>query len=66
MLNPRLNVAFILHAYQPPTQPQEIINQILRQCYEPIIALAEKRKEVKFSLDIARSLEEMKRFILYA
>ena len=58
MLNPRLEIAFHLHAYQPPTQKQKIIDQVYRDSYEPIIALTEKRNEVKFSLDIARSLGE--------
>lgn len=51
-------IGFHLHAYQPPTQPQRVIDEIYRQSYEPVIRLAETNKNVFFSLDIAKSLGE--------
>lgn len=47
-----------LHAYQPPTQRKEILNRIYGECYEPLIALAERQPGVYFSMDLAKSLGE--------
>lgn len=58
MLNSGLDIAFHMHAYQPRTQPQEIVDQIFRESYEPIIALTENSRKVSFSLDMTRSVGE--------
>lgn len=47
-----------LHAYQPPTQPNEIIRRIFNQSYLPIIEAMEQNPEIVISLDIAKSLGE--------
>lgn len=51
-------IGFHLHAYQPPTQLQEIIDKIYHQSYEPVIRLTEENPHVFFSLDITKSLGE--------
>lgn len=51
-------IGFHLHAYQPPTQPQEVVDQIFRQSYQPVIRLAKNNPSVFFSLDITKSLGE--------
>lgn len=53
-----INIGFLLHAYQPPTQKQAIIDRVLSESYEPVIALAERYPGFSFSMDIAKSLAE--------
>lgn len=47
-----------LHAYQPPTQPDEIIQTIFNQSYLPLMEAIEQNPEIIISLDIAKSLGE--------
>lgn len=51
-------VALHLHAYQPPTQPKSVVNDILAESYEPVIRAAEENPCIFLSLDIAKSLGE--------
>lgn len=46
------------HGYQPPTQPDDMIEKIFWESYAPIINLAKKNKEAFLSLDIAKSVGE--------
>ncbi len=47
-----------LHAYQPPTQPQEVIDKIYRESYDPVIRFIEDNPSSFISLDLAKSLGE--------
>lgn len=51
-------IGLLLHAHQPPTQPPEIVETILRESYEPVIELLEENQAVYFSMDMTRSLAE--------
>lgn len=51
-------LGFVLHAYQPPTQPQTMIDKIRRESYERVIKAVEDNKHIFLSLDIAKSLGE--------
>lgn len=47
-----------IHMYQPKTQRGEMLRQIFYQSYLPLIETTERHPEIKFSLDIAKSLGE--------
>jgi len=51
-------VVFHLHAYQPPTQPKSVINEILVESYDPVIRAVEENPRIFLSLDISKSLGE--------
>ena len=53
-----LYVGLHFHGYQPPTQPDETIETIFKESYDPVISLLGKTNEVFLSLDIAKSLGE--------
>jgi len=61
-----LFIAFHLHAYQPPTQPDSILNKIYNESYDPLIKTLEHDPRIFISLDIAKSLGERlpKKFLL--
>lgn len=54
----KTHIALALHAYQPPTQPQNVIDDVYHESYEPVIALAEENPYARFSMDITKSLGE--------
>lgn len=51
-------LGFHLHAYQPPTQSQAVIDQIFTESYDPVIRAVEENPEIFLSLDITKSLGE--------
>lgn len=55
---PETEIVLHLHIYQPITQPGAIVRKIFQQSYLPLIEAAEQNPEIKFSLDIAKSLGE--------
>ncbi|MCK9352124.1 MAG: hypothetical protein WCT49_02740 [Candidatus Paceibacterota bacterium] len=57
-MNPNIQIALMLHAYQPPTQTETMLNKIYVESYGPLISLLEREPNVFFSIDIAKSLGE--------
>jgi len=55
---PKTYIGILLHAYQPPTQSESMLNRIFRESYEPLISLLEKEPSSYFSMDLAQSLGE--------
>jgi predicted glycosyl hydrolase (DUF1957 family) len=55
----KLNVAFVLHAYQPPNQDPEVLARIVKNCYLPIALLLENNSSFKITLNFNASLSEM-------
>lgn len=53
-----INIAFHLHAYQPPTQLKNVLETIIQESYGPVIKFFEDNPDTFFSLDVARSLGE--------
>lgn len=53
-----IHLGFLLHAYQPPTQPQHIIDTIFKESYLAIVEFLEHHSTAFLSLDIAKSLAE--------
>ncbi|WP_371802768.1 hypothetical protein [Candidatus Lokiarchaeum ossiferum] len=41
-----------LHAYQPPWQDVEILKQIYKECYMPLLSMLERHENVKLTLNI--------------
>ncbi|MCH7759667.1 hypothetical protein IID20_04910 [Patescibacteria group bacterium] len=50
--------ANLLHFYQPPGQKKEIINQVVNESYDKILAILEAQPKAKISLNICASLTE--------
>lgn len=55
----KLNISFVLHAYQPPNQDPKVLARIIDNCYLPIAFLLEKNSEFKITLNFNASLSEM-------
>lgn len=53
-----LYIGLHFHAYQPPSQPIDIVEKIFRESYEPVVGLLAKINSSFLSLDIAKSLGE--------
>ena len=47
------------HLYQPPTQDVQILKEIDKECYKPILSILEKHDNIKFNLNINTILIEM-------
>ncbi len=52
-------IAVVLHAYQPPTQKQEVLARIIENCYLPFANMLEENPEFKVTLNLNASLTEM-------
>ncbi|MCH7759266.1 hypothetical protein IID20_02835 [Patescibacteria group bacterium] len=50
--------ANLLHFYQPPGQKKEIINKVVNESYDKILAILEAQPKAKISLNICASLTE--------
>lgn len=53
-----INFVFHLNAYQPPTQPRDVVERIYKESYDPVLRFIEEYRHVFISLDIAKSLGE--------
>jgi alpha-amylase/alpha-mannosidase (GH57 family) len=53
-----VNLAFLLHLYQPPTQTESAFKVITQECYNPLVKLIKSHTEVKFTLNCPLSLLE--------
>ncbi|MBF0502845.1 MAG: hypothetical protein HQM09_22110 [Candidatus Riflebacteria bacterium] len=52
-------ISILLHIYQPPTQLGFVIDDIARECYEPLIDIFNCELEPRFTLNINYSLTEL-------
>ncbi|WP_455139457.1 hypothetical protein [Candidatus Hodarchaeum mangrovi] len=52
-------VIVILHAYQPPTQEEKILDRIVKNCYLPVISSLLENSNFKITLNINASLVEL-------
>ena len=50
--------ANLLHIYQPPEQKKEIIDQVVKESYNKILAILKSNSKTKISLNICASLTE--------
>lgn len=50
--------ANLLHIYQPPGQKKEIIDQVVKESYNRILAILQSNSNIKLSLNICASLTE--------
>lgn len=57
--NPKLEIAFVFHAYQPPNQTAKILERIIQNCYTPVANMLEENPEFKITLNFNASLSEM-------
>lgn len=53
-----MQIALLLHIYQPPTQFQGLVEAITRQSYEKVVRLLEKYPQARINLNINASLSE--------
>ncbi|NMB69780.1 hypothetical protein GYA27_01060 [candidate division WWE3 bacterium] len=53
-----MNVGFLLHLYQPPTQTENVFKQICSDSYFPLIKLIKNKPNYKFTLNVPLSLLE--------
>ena len=51
-------VIIVLHAYQPITQTQEVLERIIKKCYRPFFERLIENPSVKIALNIAGCLLE--------
>jgi len=49
----------LLHIYQPPTQDVRILEQIDKECYEPLFSIINESEIAKFTLNVNAGLIEM-------
>ncbi|MBN1162549.1 hypothetical protein JXA34_02265 [Patescibacteria group bacterium] len=54
-----MNVAFILHLYQPSFQKKEVLDKIAKESYYPLLKFINNRKDVNLTLNIPLSLLEI-------
>ena len=57
-----MKLALFLHLYQPPTQFPQVIHRVVRECYEPIVTIAELNSNSKITLNVSGSLIEQLAF----
>ena len=58
-----MEIAILLHLYQPVTQSEEVFRKVYKESYEPLLRRVGRLKNFKVSLDIPLSLlEQMDRF----
>ncbi|MBD3365725.1 hypothetical protein GF360_00035 [candidate division WWE3 bacterium] len=58
-----MEIAILLHLYQPVTQSEEVFRRVYKESYEPLIRRVGRTKNFKVSLDIPLSLlEQMDRY----
>jgi predicted glycosyl hydrolase (DUF1957 family) len=58
-----VEIAFLLHLYQPSTQSESTFRDIANSCYLPLIKLLKQRKTFKVTLSIPLSLlEQMEKY----
>jgi alpha-amylase/alpha-mannosidase (GH57 family) len=58
-----VNVAFLLHLYQPPTQSEAVFRQISASSYLPLIKLLKNNPDYKLTLNVPLSLlEQMEKY----
>lgn len=53
-----MNVGFLLHLYQPPTQTENVFKQICSDSYLPLLKLIKNKPNYKFTLNVPLSLLE--------
>ena len=53
-----MDLALFLHLYQPPTQFPDVLDQVVRESYQPICALLEDNPQAKVTLNLSASLIE--------
>jgi len=51
-----VNLAFLLHIYQPPNQDDRIVNEIAESCYLPLLKSIKNNQNIKLTLNIPLSL----------
>ncbi|RCK80999.1 MAG: Glycosyl hydrolase family 57 [Candidatus Ozemobacter sibiricus] len=51
-------LAILLHLYQPPTQLGFVVDDIVKQCYEPLVDIFNSDSDPRFTLNINYSLTE--------
>lgn len=53
-----MDIALFLHLYQPPTQFPEVLDKVIRECYEPLFKSLENNPQVKLTVNMSASLSE--------
>ncbi|MFW9852275.1 MAG: hypothetical protein ACFFDS_05000 [Candidatus Thorarchaeota archaeon] len=56
--NEKIPLVFVLHAYQPITQKEEVYNRIISKCYIPFLRKLLENPEIKITLNISGCLLE--------
>ena len=54
----KIPLVFVLHAYQPITQKEEVYNRIISKCYIPFLRKLLENPEIKITLNISGCLLE--------
>ncbi len=53
-----MEIALFLHLYQPPTQFPEVLEKIVRECYDPALTALENNPQVRLTVNMSASLTE--------
>ncbi len=51
--------ALLLHIYQPPTQSYQVLRQVYKECYIPLLEVLESNPNARITLNISGVLTEM-------
>ena len=49
----------LLHVYQPPWQDLEILKEIYKECYVPLLSMLERHENVKITLNVQGCLLDL-------
>ena len=55
----KLYVAFLLDLFQPSTQSSSIIDEVARECYQPLVDLFNSKPNAKFTVSLANSVAKL-------
>ncbi|RJR27988.1 hypothetical protein C4561_00590 [candidate division WWE3 bacterium] len=54
-----MNLAFVLHLYQPPTQSESALKTIVAESYIPLLKLIKNKSDTSFTLNVPLSVLEL-------
>mgnify|MGYP001605197211 CR=1 FL=1 len=53
-----MDIVLFLHFYQPPTQFPDVLENVIRESYDPVLTLLENNPQVKVTINMSASLTE--------
>ncbi|PZN84816.1 MAG: hypothetical protein DM484_02325 [Candidatus Methylumidiphilus alinenensis] len=55
----KMYVAFLLDLFQPSSQNDKVIDEVTRECYQPLVELFNSKPNAKFTVSLANSLASL-------